>query len=76
MSERPRLSIEISQEQADKLRSLFTWGQMRPFFSAIVEGFIPLIEKYGESFMLLVVKGDLDMETMVRLFGKEDKDED
>lgn len=79
MSLRPRLSIEITQEQSDKLRSLFSWGQMKPFFNSLIDGLIPIIEQYGEGFMLLVVQGHLSMETLIRLFERNreaKKDED
>jgi hypothetical protein len=45
---RPRLSIEISNEQYNALGRLIPWGVKSELFSAIIDDLIDLLEKEGE----------------------------
>ena len=44
---RPRLSIEISEEQNHSLGKLIPWGVKNELFSVIVDDVIELLEKNG-----------------------------
>ncbi len=45
--QRPRLSIEITEEQNRKLMNLIPWGAKNALFQAIVEDVISLLETHG-----------------------------
>jgi len=52
---RPRLSIEISQEQADDLRELIDWGLKNKLFSLIVDDVIENVRKHGPIFIAAIL---------------------
>ena len=43
----PRLSVEITDEQYDKLKRLIPWGVKNTLFSIIIDEVIELIEEHG-----------------------------
>ena len=45
---RPRLSVELTPEQYQKLSNLMPWGIQRHIFAAIVDDLIDLVESQGE----------------------------
>jgi len=45
---KPRLSVEISQDQNFALGKLIPWGVKREFFSAIIDDVINLLSVHGE----------------------------
>lgn len=45
--QRPRLSIEITEEQNLALQRLIPWGAKNSLFSALVDDVIELLEKHG-----------------------------
>lgn len=45
---RPRLSIELTEEQHKKISALIGWGQQRAVFSVLVDELINLIEEHGQ----------------------------
>jgi len=49
--ERPRLSIEISQQQATALRQMFPWGTKNAAFNIIINDLIRMYEKFGNKFI-------------------------
>jgi hypothetical protein len=44
---RPRLSIEISQEKAQKLRKYLPHGQQKVVFNLVIDDLINLFEEFG-----------------------------
>lgn len=55
---RPRLSIELSEEQHQALQDALPWGTMRPLFTAIVEDIIAISkEGMGERLVAAIVAG-------------------
>ena len=49
--ERPRLSIEISQEQAIALRRMFPWGTKNAAFNIIINDLIRMYKQHGNKFI-------------------------
>ena len=43
----PRLSVEITDEQYNKLKQLIPWGVKNTLFSIIIDEVIELIEEHG-----------------------------
>ena len=52
---RPRLSVEITEEQAKALQALFPWGLKNAFFQAIVDDVIEIGKKHGHTFLAAVI---------------------
>jgi len=44
---RPRLSVEITQEQSDKLYRYLEWGERRRVFSIMIDDLIKAFETFG-----------------------------
>ena len=44
---RPRLSVDISQDQYDKLYHYLEWGERRRLFSIIIDDIIIAFERFG-----------------------------
>ena len=44
---KPRLSIELTQEQADKLKSLFPHGTKKIVFGLIVDDLLDILSTHG-----------------------------
>ena len=55
MSYRPRLSIELTHEQADALRDLIPWGLKNQLFSAIIDDVIRLARQHGSQFLAAIL---------------------
>ena len=45
----PRLSIDLSREQFDKLNRLIPWGLKKKIFSGLTDNLIIFLEKNGSS---------------------------
>lgn len=72
---RPRLSIEISQEQADKLYKHIAWGEKRRIFAIIVEDLITAFDKFGADKIMGAIKArEVSVMDFVKL-NLEDPDE-
>jgi hypothetical protein len=54
---RPRLVVEIDEEQHRKLQQIFPHGFLRPFFKVIIDEVIDLIEVGGKQAMGLIIAG-------------------
>ncbi len=52
---RPRLSIEISSDQANALRDLIPWGLKNQLFSIIIDDVIRLAHKHGAQFLAAIL---------------------
>ena len=72
-SYRPRLSIELTEEQQVKLLRLIPWGVKNKLFSIIVDDVIRLMEKHGQQFLAAVLTKNIQLEDWVSLEVKENK---
>jgi len=52
---RPRLSIEISEQQAADLRDCIDWGLKNKLFSLIVDDVIENVYKHGPIFIAAIL---------------------
>lgn len=52
---RPRLSIEITPEQNQKLSKMIPWGIKNKLFSIIIDDLLELMEVHGEKIIMAVV---------------------
>lgn len=59
---KPKLSIELTQAQADALRDIaLPWGWQRAFFSRIVDELIALDQDLGPRAIALIISGTISV---------------
>lgn len=56
---RPRLSIDISPEQANKLRDLIPWGLKNQIFLILIDDLIGLLEEFGLTPIVFILEGTI-----------------
>ena len=71
---RPRLSVEITDEQARQLRDLIPWGSRKQLFSIIVEDVIRLLRLHGTTYIAAVLARQLKLEDYISLEVKQNVD--
>lgn len=64
---RPRLSIEITQQQADDLRTHIHWGLRKQLFSVIIDDVIRMAKLHGPLFISAILARDIQMESYLSL---------
>jgi hypothetical protein len=69
----PRLTIEISEAQEQKLRRLIPHGTKKYLFSAIIDDLIPLLELHGEMAIAAILSRKLKLVDWAQSL-KEEKD--
>jgi len=62
---RPRLSIELTEEQSSALLRLIPWGLKNQLFSAIVDQLIPLLEAKGTDVIAMIITNNLKVDKLV-----------
>jgi hypothetical protein len=58
---RPRLSIDLTEEQAQALRLYIPWGLRKMVFHALIDLLIAAFEKGGPEVLLSVMQKELDL---------------
>jgi len=66
---RPRLSIEISNQQAKDLRSLIPWGLKNQMFCVIIDDVIRLAREHGPNFLAGVLSRSIKLEEYSNVMG-------
>lgn len=59
---RPRLVVDITDEQAQKLNRYLEYGMRGPVFSVIIDDVISMLEKHGAVFLGAVLARHLKLE--------------
>ena len=59
---RPRLSVEITEQQANELRRCLAYKTRKPLFSAIIDDIIRLYDEHGEMFLAAVIDKKITLE--------------
>ncbi len=71
---RPRLSIEITEEQYNKMNKVIPWGVRSRLFSVIIDDLVDVIEMYGEMAIAAIITREtniLDILKMYKEVGSE-----
>jgi len=63
---RPRLSIELTEQQANELRNLVPWGLKNSLFQIIVDDMIELIKKHGQIFVAALLDRKIKLNKIVK----------
>ena len=64
---RPRLSIEITQDQSNRLRKLIPWGLKNQLFSVLTDDVIRLAEQHGPTFLAAILARSIGLENYTSL---------
>ena len=68
---RPRLSIELTEQQANELRNLVPWGLKNSLFQIIVDDMIELIKKHGQIFVAALLDRKIKLNKIVKFEVEE-----
>jgi len=63
----PRLTVEITPEQAKSLSDRIPHGLRKPLFQAIVDDVIKMLDQHGEMFLAAVIAKSLHYEKFTSL---------
>ena len=72
---RPRLSIEVTEEQHKDLQRLIPWGVEKQLFSVIIDDVIRLIKKHGQIFVAAALQKGIRLEDYSSFKLEEKNDE-
>lgn len=72
MDYRPRLSVDLTEEQSEKLRRYIPWGLQKPLFVAIIDDLIDLFDK-GKADMVIqaIVSGLIKPSELLKTLKEE-----
>ena len=74
---RPRLSIEISREDQEKLKKLIPYGMQKVVFTCVIRDLIEILEKYGSGTVIgAFIERDISLKDLLRLEFKGEKQDD
>lgn len=63
----PRLTIEINQDQAYALNSIFEHGERKLYFTAVIDATIDIYKRFGKEALYLMMSGQVNlMEILTR----------
>lgn len=71
---RPRLSIEITEEQNADLKALIPWGVKNALFSIIIDDVIKKLKVHGPMFIATVLDRKLKLDDYVKFEVKDGHD--
>jgi hypothetical protein len=64
---RPRLVVDITEEQAQRLNRYLEYGMRSRVFSIIIDDTLDMIEKYGAQFLAAILARHLKLEDYTSL---------
>ena len=70
---RPRLSIELTEQQANELRNLIPWGLKNAVFQVIVDDVIELMKKHGQVFVAALLERKIRLNKIVKFEVSSDR---
>jgi hypothetical protein len=71
-SYRPRLSIELTQQQFDELQRLLPWGMKNQLYSIITDDVIELANKLGAQFIAAILARQIKLQDYVQGLPKKE----
>jgi len=67
---RPRLSIEVTEDQQRRLRECIPWGLQRTLFSTIIDDIIDMVEKHGPMVLAAIIDRKIKADQYLKI-GRE-----
>ena len=71
---RPRLNLDITEEQYHKLQKIFPWGVKQEFFRLVIDDIIDLIERKGERAIAAVLTKSLQFKEISKTLKELEED--
>lgn len=71
---RPRLSIEITEDQNADLKAMIPWGVKNALFSIIIDDVIGKLKAHGTMFIAAVLDRKIKLDEYVKFEVEDDKD--
>jgi len=71
---RPRLSIDISEEQRQRLSRLIPWGMMGHLFRRVIDDVLDLVEEFGPAVLTAIVNDMIPDKTYLSITKEVKKD--
>lgn len=71
---RPRISVEISEEEQTLLQDHIPWGLQSAIVRTLVRGAINIIEEYGEVGIAALITGKVSTLDVLRALERSKKD--
>lgn len=72
---RPRISIDTSEELAERLRESIPHGLKKRIFNRMASNLVALVDKYGQDVLSIFLDGSLSLEEVMSLLSKRDEKE-
>lgn len=67
---RPRISIDVTEEQRLALQKYVPWGTQNALFGALIDQLIPLLEKHGDTIIAFILNNKITAETLLQKAGE------
>jgi hypothetical protein len=71
---RPRLSVEITEEDQTRIQKLIPWGILSPVMRALLEDVLDLVEQHGEIALALFISKKVRAKDLLKARMKEGQD--
>lgn len=65
---RPRLSIEITEEQYSKMNKVIPWGVRSRLFSVIIDDLVHIIEIHGEMAIAAIISREANVLDILKAY--------
>jgi len=73
---KPRLSVDITEKEQDRMRELIPWGLQSAIVRVLMKSALDLIEEYGEVALAGLITGKVSALDIIRRLDKERKEKD
>ena len=75
-SYRPRLSIELTQQQFDELQHLIPWGMKNQLYAIITDDVIEMAQRLGPTFIAAILARQIKIKDYVQGLPKAKEETD
>lgn len=70
---KPRLSVNISQEQFNRVSRLIPWGVKHRFIQAILDDILDVLEEHGDIAIAAIINKNIGIIDIIKAAQKRDK---
>ena len=71
---RPRLSVELSFDQKERLNALIPWGMLKTIISTIIDQLIEALEENTSEVLAAIFAKEITVKDLIGLNKKEEKE--
>ena len=59
MTYRPRITIDVTEQQRNDLQRLVPWGTQNALFGSLIDQLIPLLEEHGDTIIAFILNNKI-----------------